>query len=629
MIKIKQNLFFKPLFVSSFIIFALECIQLILDINYYPHINTRSESIALVALLFVVVIVALAVITKVLERIVRDSPGKESSLAALVEVVSTVALLFVYLPAVIFVLKKNYPASIKLFWLTGYGVFPILAVIAVIICRIFFGSIFKSIFYNIIDLFNKPAIVAVPLSIIYFVIFMLSNSTLPPSAGAPSKVSPSSGALVEKPNVILITFDALSANNMSLYGYERKTTPYWEVLAGESYVFDNMHSNFHGTQPSLVSIFTSKYPWTHGVLKWLDALKEKPHENIIAALGDEYKSAAVIPSMHHYPDFFGLRGVFDYNDWIGTAPPHVNAISRLLAKLSISRYSFPLYRHLLFLRTGYPIARWAEPFEGARKYMDKVKSQPYFLWVHLWPPHVQNHPPPPYLGTFLSADKEVEILSGTYTEAEQEGVDNMRARYDEVVLFTDDALKDFIKSLKESGEFDKSIIIVSADHGETFEGGYVTMGPPLMFESQFHVPLLIHLPGQRQGARIKALAEQIDLGPTILDLLGKQIPVWMEGESLMPYMLSPTLESERTKYSMLCSFEEVDEGGARCLYAAYWKDYKLVYHMHMDAAMLFKVVGNHQVKFTLNATDRAVLERLRYDLDAKISENYAKISRTK
>ena len=65
------------------------------------------------------------------------------------------------------------------------------------------------------------------------------------------------------PNVILVTFDSLSAEDMSLYGYRRHTTPFIDSFGGESYVFENMHANYNSTIPSLASIMTSRYPVKH------------------------------------------------------------------------------------------------------------------------------------------------------------------------------------------------------------------------------------------------------------------------------------------------------------------------------------------------------------------------------
>ena len=541
-------------------------------------------------------------------------------MAALVETLSVIAMALIYLPAIIFIIMKNYPQTIKFFWLTGYGIFPVITVLSVILCRVLLSSGFKRVLYNLIDFFWKPSLAVFLLSVVWLAVFMATERS------SSSHVVARQGALAGRPNVIFITFDALSANNMSLYGYGRKTTPFWEEFARESYVFQSMHSNFHLTQPALTSVLTSKYPWTHGVFKWLDPLKTVKDESIMAELGDEYHKVAIVPSMHQYPDFLGFWGEFDQSEWVGAKPSRFQTLSNLFTRLSISRYSFPIYRHYVLLKYGYPVSRWDEPFDTARKFIDQKKDGPYFLWVHLWPPHVQNHPPPPYLGTFLAADQKVEILYGTYTEDQQLGVDRMRARYDEVILFTDDALKSFINTLKETGEFDKSIIIVSADHGEVFEGGYVTVPTPLMYEAQFRIPLLIHLPGQRAGVRVKALAEQIDLAPTILDLLDKPIPGWMEGESLLPYMKNPILESERTKYSVILSLRDVNREGVGWWFSAYWKDYKLIYHMNTDAALLFKVVNGHQVERDLSSEERGVLRKLRRDLNRKIDDNYGLLS---
>ena len=69
-----------------------------------------------------------------------------------------------------------------------------------------------------------------------------------------------------------------------------------------------MHSNFYLTQPSLTSILTSKYPWTHGVHAWLEDLKVDSDENIASELSGEYYTAAIVPSIYQYPEFMGMKG---------------------------------------------------------------------------------------------------------------------------------------------------------------------------------------------------------------------------------------------------------------------------------------------------------------------------------
>jgi arylsulfatase A-like enzyme len=79
-------------------------------------------------------------------------------------------------------------------------------------------------------------------------------------------------------------------------------------------------------------------------------------------------------------------------------------------------------------------------------------------------------------------------------------------------------------------------VIVSADHGESFEGGVYMHGSDNLTRPQLHVPLIIQTPGQRRGKRVKVTADHTSLAPTILELAGLPRPAYLCGQSLVPWL---------------------------------------------------------------------------------------------
>ena len=79
---------------------------------------------------------------------------------------------------------------------------------------------------------------------------------------------------------------------------------------------------------------------------------------------------------------------------------------------------------------------------------------------------------------------------------------------------------------------------MSADHGESFEGGVYQHQTPYLTRPVIHVPLIIKTPGQQTGRTVAYTADQTALAPTILDLAGQSKPDWMRGESLAPWLTS-------------------------------------------------------------------------------------------
>lgn len=100
----------------------------------------------------------------------------------------------------------------------------------------------------------------------------------------------------------------------------------------------------------------------------------------------------------------------------------------------------------------------------------------------------------------------------------------------------DRAFGAFLSNLEKSGKLQNTTVIVSADHGESFEGGVYQHNGPDLTRPVIHVPLIIRTPGQQEGHTVAFTADQTALAPTILDLAGQPKPDWMPGPSLVPWL---------------------------------------------------------------------------------------------
>jgi arylsulfatase A-like enzyme len=104
-------------------------------------------------------------------------------------------------------------------------------------------------------------------------------------------------------------------------------------------------------------------------------------------------------------------------------------------------------------------------------------------------------------------------------------------RYDEAVLMADDVVGRFFDLLKSLGRFDRSLIVVTADHGESFNPAYGGHGGPLLTEELIRVPCMIKPPFYHGSKRESILFEQSDIAPTILSYANLPIPPGMEGQA--------------------------------------------------------------------------------------------------
>ncbi len=123
-----------------------------------------------------------------------------------------------------------------------------------------------------------------------------------------------------------------------------------------------------------------------------------------------------------------------------------------------------------------------------------------------------------------------------YAPDQQSQVDQRRLAYDEFLLSVDRAFGGFMSDLEKSGKLSNTTVIVSADHGESFEGGVYQHQTPYLTRPVIHVPLIIRTPGQQDGRTVAFTADQTSLAPTILELAGQPKPDWMRGESLANWL---------------------------------------------------------------------------------------------
>ncbi|WP_224957463.1 sulfatase-like hydrolase/transferase [Geomonas subterranea] len=386
-------------------------------------------------------------------------------------------------------------------------------------------------------------------------------------------VSPSA----QKNNIILITFDALSASDMSLYGYPRDTTPNMNDFARSAFVFDRMFSNSNHTSPSVCSILTSNYPSQHKVYNNFMVLTEEARRDNLAAVlkKNGYATAAVVanPAAHPwhnrtYADFSYVAPVPYVSDYVSGR--FYNTFTPLLLKLdsNLNNWFYSMKGVVVYYAFKYFLnhvvsdppmqAEWHDfylvgnkewdtrvmnpperTFEEASRFLDQKKDRPFFLWIHVFTPHAPYLPPEEFKYHFLSqklfdtATSQYSIYGRCYDPKDQPRIDALRARYDELVLYTDTEFGRFVKQLEKHGYLENTAVFVSADHGEIFEKGEQSHGGERLNQPLIHIPLVVRLPGQTHAVRIRQNVQQVDLAPTILAAAGIPAPSRMQGKSFV------------------------------------------------------------------------------------------------
>lgn len=428
---------------------------------------------------------------------------------------------------------------------------------------------------------------------------------------------------IDRPNIIVVIFDALSAQEMSLHGYSRPTTPFIDEWSKSASFFKRVEANSNWTTPAMVSLATGKRIWTHQVYNIEGQVSDKRNENIMSLLKDNgYFNMAFITNDYASAQRLGISNDLDIApSWRMPNGSLFETINTFLYRVFadkirlynwLMKEDFIIYR-LLFVISPHLTTTIVEPeavFNSFISTLDNNPPEPYMAWIHLYPPHNPYIPPEPYLGMFDPSSKYrtienqsiqmhkwvTERYVGDNSDRKffppdvQKDVNVMRARYDEFIRYCDEHFKDFIKKLEERNSLDNTIIILTSDHGESFEHGFVTHGAHDLYETMTHIPLIIKEPGQSEGRIITDLVEQIDITSSILDFAKIPAPSWVEGRSFLPLMYGEKLP-ERPVFSMnfrtnASRGHPIERGRINV-----WKgNHKLMYHLNTEEVMLFDYV---------------------------------------
>lgn len=441
--------------------------------------------------------------------------------------------------------------------------------------------------------------------------------------------SPSAGA----PNVILLSIDTLTAEDMALYGYHLPTTPKLESFAKASYVFDNFFSSSNWTTPSVASFISGLYPSTHGVNQGGSYFLEEDREkNLAQILKDNgYHSAAIVANGCAHP--LALKIADSFSAVTETPVRNIYPTDPIFKQLFRMK-NYREYANVLVstFQIGSVLRDEKNSLFPPELVFDRTLpffsslQQPMFIWAHIFPPHSPYLPASPFkyqFGNFNDFSTHRDYMqrpSGNYSPQLQSTVDKLRLRYDEFVLDTDSRVGDFLEKLKAMGRFDDSIIIIIADHGESFTKGYHSHGGIHLHQPLIHVPMMIHLPGQREGKRISSYAGQVDLLPTVTDLLNLPMPKWAEGESLKSCMLEgkPTIQP---KFSMYLEKDSRFVPPSKGSFAVMQEGWKLVRYLVTGKEELYHLASDPKEDNNLTSSNPEKAKEMRELIYARFKLN--------
>lgn len=373
-------------------------------------------------------------------------------------------------------------------------------------------------------------------------------------------------------NVILLTIDALRADAVSYAGYPYDTTPELDRIAAESTVFTTAISSHLGTPPSMSSLMTGRYPSFEGVERW-----HRPTHHGFSDLNSPDEKEGLTENVLTLAEIFSASG-FQTAGFCTNA--NLTSHTRFNQGFEDWDQFGDYYQEFTKprdhpLKYSYPTADVV--VDKALAWLDRAGDRPFFLWLHIMEPHSPYLPPPP-LNRFFDRDYTaatdlevnealyrllIEQYPGTPPEeyvshqelglTKEELMEHARGLYDGEIRFGDREIGRFQRALVERSLWDRTLLVITADHGEEFlDHGHVThhlleAGP----EELIRVPLLIRTPRAAVGDSPSSAADDasrghrivddvvglVDLAPTILDLLDLGTALaGMDGTSLRPLL---------------------------------------------------------------------------------------------
>ncbi|HEY2090426.1 MAG TPA: sulfatase-like hydrolase/transferase [Thermoanaerobaculia bacterium] len=288
--------------------------------------------------------------------------------------------------------------------------------------------------------------------------------------------------------VILISIDTLRSDHLPAYGYTAVSTPNIDALRADSILYERAYSHVPLTLPSHTSILTGMLPGDHGV-----------RDNVGFRLADSvptvqellkkngYATGAAVSAYVLRHETGIARGFDFYDDQVEPLGP-----SKVIGRVQ---------------RAG------GETLQAATSWLDAHSSRPFFFFLHLYDPHTPYNAPEPFFSRYAN-------------------------KYDGEIAYADSVVGDLIQRLKQTGVYDRALIVLLSDHGEGLnEHGEEEHGI-FLYREDLQVPLIVKLPRSSQhGATVKTPVELVDIFPTILQQTATPLPAGHRvGESLLTFV---------------------------------------------------------------------------------------------
>jgi arylsulfatase A-like enzyme len=395
-------------------------------------------------------------------------------------------------------------------------------------------------------------------------------------------------------NVLLVILDATAARHVGAYGYVRRTTPEIDRIAADGVVFEQAFTPAVYTLAAMSSLWTSRYPDEHRDVEPRTASLERARftlPDLLSAQG--IVTAGFVANGMAGPGFGFDRGFAEFREIYREFGQSADADS---------------FRQVL------------PPWLAAHK------DRRFFAYLHYREPHWPYDPKPPFDTAFgpdgpipKGLRDEVAFLvevNNHRRPTTPDEIDHLVRLYDGNLAFVDQELGVLRATLEKEGLWDRTVVIVTADHGEEMAEHGLIGHESQLFDPALQVPLVVRFPrgSGPAGIRVRGLADLLDLAPTIADAMGVLDKGGardaFEGRSLLPMLFgAPGKEAivSRTR-------------GEQPRWSLRDARYKLVYDGKLGTSQLFDVAADPGERRDLAAEDPFLAGLYRQTLDRLLLE---------
>ncbi len=465
----------------------------------------------------------------------------------------------------------------------------------------------------------------------------------PPSAGLPKQIgtAPPPEPKSKPQLIILISIDTLRADHMSLYGYDRLTSPNLDLFASEGTVFADASSVAPWTLPAHASMLTGLYPLSHGLI---EPARKLPEE---------------IPT---------LAGLLAEGGWHTAAV--VNSAWLLKKNHEITRD----FDEFFFIEESFEqVLPTKFVADKAIRWIKEAKNSKLFIFMHYYDVHSDYTSMPQYENLFVSdyegqvdgttwqlnlasmPDSHIESCHEDFDEGRcgfgggedlhvvdssvnkislnEADIQHMKELYDAGIRQLDAEIGRFLRFLEEGGRLENSMVVITSDHGEEFSDHGRFYHFLTTYQEVLRVPVIIRGSGIADGRVISAPVSTVDLAPTILGWAGIRPPAEMEGSDLGTLLASKNNpEAAKTLKAQLADrfqygeasggiqWEKVAPGEFPIFHSVRRGPYKLIHQSGAERTRLYDLNSDPGETIDISSQEISIAKTLQAELQERLTK---------